>query len=94
MFINIKKGVILVNIFLNKVFSLAVSALIASGKPHVARVINKLYVGITKLYKFIPSLPIILVNIILIIKPKNLVISEPIESIIVFLINLFFIILK
>ena len=60
---------------------LATTVLIAMGSPSWVSDIMREYVGIMRLYKLTPSLPIDLVNAILMIKPSPLVISEPINKI-------------
>ena len=90
-FISNDTGIIENNTFLLLFLLLAITLLIASGKPNWANVINNEYVGIIILYKFIASLLTILVNIIFIIKPNNFVNNAPIIKINVDFTNLFFI---
>jgi len=78
--------------FLPLLLPLATIVLIAMGSPSCVSAITKEYVGITRLYRFIPSLPIILVKTILIINPNALVRTDPINKIKALLKNkLFFI---
>ena len=83
-------GIVPKTIFLLLVKFSDINLEIAIGRDKVAIVMNKLKVGIIKVYKPIPSRPIILVVIILITIPKILVIKPPIIKIIVPLINFSF----
>lgn len=65
---------------------------IAIGSDRVAMVMKRVYVGIISMYSPIPSTPIILVVIILIIIPSIFVINPPIIRIIVDFINFSFIV--
>lgn len=80
--------------FLLLLFGSATNLLIAIGKENIASIVNKLVVGIIKLYNPIPSVPISLVIIILIIKPRSFEILPPISKITVEEKNLFFKILS
>ena len=71
--------------------SSAITLLMATGRDKVQRVIKRLKVGSINIYIPIPSVPIILVAMILIIIPNNLVNPPPIIRIIVDLINFSFI---
>ena len=71
---------------------LATKLLIAVDSDKVQRVINKLKVGSTNIYRPIPASPTLLVKNILITIAKILVINPPNIKISVDLINLFFII--
>ena len=55
MFIIRDDGIMENNIFLLRTLFSAIKLLIASGKPKLAKVINKEYVGIIILYRFISS---------------------------------------
>lgn len=69
------------NIFLLRVvFSLTIFEML-TGKAKVANVINKLYVGVTIVYKLMPSSPMVLVYKTRITKPRILVIKPPISKI-------------
>ena len=81
-------------IFLLLFFFSDTNLVIATGTPRLHRVINRLKVGRTSIYRLIPSVPILLVRAILIIIPRILVINPPIIKIIVDLINLLFFIIK
>ena len=79
-------------IFLLFFFLSETSFVIAVGKPRLHKVIKRLKVGRTNIYRLMPSVLIVLVRAILIIMPSILVINPPIINIIVDLINLFFIV--
>lgn len=81
-----------ITIFLLLFFFSDTSFVIAVGTPRLHKVIKRLKVGRTNMYSLIPSVPIVLVNTILIIIPNILVIRPPIINMIVDFINLFFII--
>ena len=85
------RGIIVKIIFLLFVFSMAISLAMAVGMPEEAIFINSINVGVISIYIPNVSVVIALVIIIFIIIPSILVIRPPSINIIVFFINLFFI---
>ena len=71
-----------ITIFLLLFFFSDTSLVIAVGTPRLHKVIKRLKVGRTNMYSLIPSVPIVLVNTILIIIPNILVIRPPIINMI------------
>ncbi len=92
MFKRSETGIILNIIFLLLLLSLLTSLLIAVGKENVAIVIKRENVGVIREYNPTPSIPIVLVIIILNMKPKNLDKNPPVKRIKVPKTNLLFII--
>ena len=85
-------GIVLNNIFLLLYLSSDINFDTAIGILRLVIVMAKEKVGSISIYKLIPSIPIVLVIIILMNSPSNLVINPPIIKMIVDLINLSFII--